>query len=141
MTRNRTALLSLAALLTAATLAACSDQDLGAAVALADGRKLVPAPVESAEIVVRETAPPEYAVRITSGLPNGCAQFERIDVLANGTVIELKVWNSLPGDEKTSCTMIYGTTSNTVSLGSTFETGRTYDVRINGETKVTFTAQ
>jgi hypothetical protein len=37
--------------------------------------------------------------------------------------------------------MVYGTTSNTVNLGDHFERGRTYDVRINGETKATFTAK
>lgn len=127
--------------LTAAVALAACERDLGTSVALADGRRLVLAPIESAEIVVRESTPPEYSVHITSGLPNGCAQFERIDVLPNGTILELKVWNTLPADEKTSCTMIYGTASNTVSLGRKFEAGRTYDVRINGQSKITFTPQ
>jgi hypothetical protein len=140
MTSKRFASLSLSALLATAALAAC-ERDIGTSIALADGRRLVPAPIESAEIVVRESAPPEYSVRITSALPNGCAQFERIDVLPNGTILELKVWNTLPADEKTACTMLYGTTSNTVSLGRKFEAGRTYDVRINGQSKVSFTPQ
>ena len=140
MTRSQLALCARPMLLAAAGLAAC-DRDFGTAVALEDGRRLVPAPIESAEIVVRESAPPEYSLRITSALPNGCARFERIAVLPNGTTLEVKVWNTLPADEKTACTMIYGTTSNTVSLGRTFEPGRTYDVRINGQSRVTFTAQ
>ena len=37
--------------------------------------------------------------------------------------------------------MIYGSVSNTVELGSSFERGKTYDVQVNDETKATFTAQ
>jgi hypothetical protein len=121
--------------------AACSDGDLGATVALADGRRQAVAPIESAEIVVRESSPPQYAVKITSGLPNGCAKFDRIDVVPNGNAVDLKVWNTLPIEKTITCTMVYGTTSNTVNLGGHFERGRTYDVRINGETKATFTAK
>jgi hypothetical protein len=120
---------------------ACTDPDLATTIALADGRKQVLAPIESAEIVVRQSAPPQYAVRITSGLPSGCAEFERIDLIPNGSVVELRVWNTLPASEKIACTMVYGTASNTVALGGDFASGRTYDVRINGETKVTFTAK
>jgi len=119
---------------------ACSNTDLPA-VALADGSKQVLAPIESAEIVVRQTTPRSYAVRITSGLPSGCATFDRIDHTQNGSVVELKVWNTLPASAKIACTMVYGSANNTVDLGNGFEPGRTYDVRINGETKVTFTAQ
>jgi hypothetical protein len=119
---------------------ACSNADFPT-VALADGSKQVLAPIEAAEIVVRQTSPRSYAVRITSGLPSGCATFDRIDHIQNGSVVELKVWNTLPANEKIACTMVYGNANNTVDLGNAFEPGRTYDVRINGETKVTFTAQ
>ena len=132
-------LLATAAALVAA--ASCSNDDLGATVALADGRRQALAPIEAAEIVVRESSPPQYAVKITSGLPNGCAKFERIDIVPNGKVVDLRVWNTLPAEKSIACTMIYGTTSNTVNLGGHFERGRTYDVRINGETKATFTAK
>lgn len=131
----------LAAAAAAAAFASCSNDDLGATVALADGRRQALAPIESAEIVVRESAPPQYAVKITSGLPNGCAKFERIDIVPNGKVVDLKVWNTLPVERSIACTTAYGTTSNTVNLGGHFERGRTYDVRINGETKATFTAK
>jgi hypothetical protein len=125
----------------AAASASCSNDDLGTAVALADGRKQVLAPIESAEIVIRESSPPQYAVKITSGLPNGCAKFERIDIVPNGKAVDLRVWNTLPAERTIACTAAYGTASNTVNLGGHFERGRTYDVRINGETKATFTAK
>jgi hypothetical protein len=34
--------------------------------------------------------------------------------------------------------MIYGTSVNTVDLGSDFESGRSYEVHINGEAGVNF---
>jgi len=131
-------------LATAAALvacASCTNDDLGTTVALADGRRQVLAPIESAEIVIRESSPPQYAVKITSGLPNGCAKFDRIDVVPNGKAVDLRVWNTLPTEKTIACTTAYGTTSNTVNLAGHFERGRTYDVRINGETKATFTAK
>src|SRR5262245_24919733 len=131
----------LAAAVALAATASCSNDDLGATVALADGRRQVLAPIESAEIVIRESSPPQYAVKITSGLPNGCAKFERIDVVPNGKAVDLRVWNTLPAERTIACTTAYGTASNTVNLGAHFERGRTYDVRLNGETKATFTAK
>ncbi|HZF30243.1 MAG TPA: hypothetical protein VE907_14080 [Gammaproteobacteria bacterium] len=142
--KTRIAIDVVSLLATAAALAAvasCSNNDLGATVALTDGRRQALAPIEAAEIVVRESSPPQYAVKITSGLPNGCAKFERIDIVPNGKVVDLRVWNTLPAEKGIACTMIYGTTANTVNLGGHFERGRTYDVRINGETKATFTAR
>jgi hypothetical protein len=139
--RNPNAYRALGLAMVVACVASCTDPDLATSIALADGRKQVLAPIESAEIVVRQSAPPQYALRITSGLPNGCAEFDRIDLIPNGSVVELRVWNTLPASEKIACTMVYGTASNTVDLAGEFESGRTYDVRINGQTKVTFTAK
>jgi hypothetical protein len=104
-------------------------------------RKEVQAPVESAEIVVRESAPPQYALRVVSGLPSGCAKFSRIDVKRQDTVIDVTVWNTVPADSNVMCTMIYGTADNTAELGTGFKSGQAYEVRVNGESKTRFTAQ
>lgn len=104
-------------------------------------RTEVLAPIESAEIQIRESAPPQYALEIVSGLPSGCAQLSRIDVADGREPIEVTVWNSVPAADDVACTMIYLTTRNTVTLGSDFEPGRTYEVRVNGEISVPFTAQ
>jgi hypothetical protein len=104
-------------------------------------RKEQQAPIGSAEIVVRESAPPQYALRVVSGLPSGCARFSRIDVKRQDTVIDVTVWNSVPADSRIMCTMIYGTADNTAELGSDFKSGQTYEVRVNGESKTRFTAQ
>ena len=104
-------------------------------------RKWVLAPIDAAELIVRESIPRKYAVLVTSGLPSGCAKFDRIDVKREGTNVDLTVWNTVPADDRVVCTMIYGIARNTVELGSDFATGQTYAVRVNGETKVTFTAR
>jgi len=106
-----------------------------------EDRKEVLAPIESTEVIVRESAPPQYALRIVSGLPSGCAKFSRIEHQRQDAVIDVTVWNTVPASDDIVCTMIYGTSDNTVELGSDFEPGRTYDVHINGERKAQFTAQ
>jgi hypothetical protein len=117
--------------------AACST----AAPPDAGARTEVLAPIESAEIVIRESFPPQYAARIVSGLPSGCAAFERIDVDREDSVIEISVWNTIPTDPNLACTMIYGTMENTAELGSDYEPGRSYEAIINGETRISFGAQ
>jgi len=104
-------------------------------------RKDALAPIETAEIVVRESAPPQYALRVVSGLPSGCAQFSRMDVKRQDTVVDVTVWNTVPADSNVMCTMIYGTADNTADLGADFKSGQTYSVRVNGEQKTQFTAQ
>jgi hypothetical protein len=106
-----------------------------------EARKEALAPIESAEVIVRESAPPQYALKVVSGLPSGCATFSRIEHQRQDTVIHVTVWNSVPASDDVACAMIYGTSENTVSLGSDFESGRTYEVHINGERRTQFTAQ
>jgi hypothetical protein len=104
-------------------------------------RKEVHAPIESAEVIVRESAPPQYVLRVLSGLPNGCANFGRIEQSRQGDVLEVTVWNSVPASGDVICTLEYGTTDNSVVLAGEFESGKSYDVRVNGESKTRFTAQ
>ena len=68
---------------------ACSGQSDREPRAADGARRQVAAPIDAAEIVVRESSPPQYAVRIGSGLPSGCATFERIDVVRTDSVIDL----------------------------------------------------
>jgi hypothetical protein len=122
-----------AAGLAVAAFAGCStDGDVGSA------RRAELAPIESAELVARESFPVAYAVHVTSGLPSGCAVFDRIDVERAGDVVALTVWNTLPADPEVACTMIYGMTSNTAEIGSDFMPGRTYTVRINDTYSLSF---
>jgi hypothetical protein len=97
----------------------------------------VPAPIDALELVIRESAPPQYAVHITSGLPNGCAQFEDATLTAP---LEIRVRNSVPSDRNVVCTQIYGSHEETVDIGTDFVSGQEYVVRVNDQ-ELRFTAQ
>jgi hypothetical protein len=150
------AIQAVVALLIASSVGACArDEELSAAnrndhasetsaapaAAAPAARKEVPAPIEAAEVQIRESAPPQYGVRIVVGLPSGCAEFSRVEVVRQDAVVEVTVWNTVPSDTNVACAMIYGTTEKNISLGSDFTSGQTYTVRVNGEDKATFTAQ
>ena len=142
MARLRTLLLITVLSLPIAVLASCASGGVANDGLLASGeRKRVLAPIEAAELVVRESFPPRYAVRVTSGLPSGCAAFDRIELKREGRNLDLTVWNMVPADDSVVCTMIYAIARNTAELGSDFAPGRTYTVRVNGEAKITFTAR
>jgi hypothetical protein len=100
------------------------------------------APIDAAEIQVRESMPPQYAVWIQSGLPSGCAQFDTIEVRRDGYEYEISVWNLVPHpDAEVMCTMIYGMREHTVDLEGPFQSGMTYTVFINRDTSLGFTAE
>ncbi|MDQ3097627.1 MAG: hypothetical protein M3Q61_05620 [Chloroflexota bacterium] len=97
------------------------------------GRMSVPAPIDQVEIVVRESAPPQVAVKITAGLPSGCAQRESHALSRNGDTFTVTVLNSMPrGDQ--ACTMIYGTYSLSIDLVGELRPGVTYTVQVNDKT-------
>lgn len=103
--------------------------------------KIVDAPIDGIEVLIRETAPPQYAAVITSGLPSGCAQFAGWEMVQRtDSEIVIRVTNRMPDSDEVACTMIYGTHESTVDLGSDFEPGKTYTLVVNG-TRHEFTAQ
>jgi ABC-type glycerol-3-phosphate transport system substrate-binding protein len=106
-------------------------------------RKTVPAPIDKLELITRESQPPQYAVRILSGLPSGCAQFDAARITGRSdTTITIWVTNTVPADPKVACTAIYGTHEEVVELGSDFAHGveQEYVVRVNDK-ELRFTAQ
>jgi hypothetical protein len=136
------ALLAVAlAVLSGCSKGAAPEAAPGTPPAVASGRKAVLAPIERAELVTSESQPQRYAVLVASGLPSGCAKFERIDLARDGYVVNLSVWNTMPADAGVACTMIYGTTEHTVDLGPGLVRGEGYAVHVNGEPKLTFTPQ
>lgn len=98
------------------------------------------APIDALDLMIRESFPPQYALTIQSGLPSGCASYDRTEVTREGDVITVEVWNQVVNDPAVSCTMIYGIHQQVVELGTDFTSGVTYTVRVNGE-ELTFTAQ
>jgi hypothetical protein len=111
-----------------------------ATISVPPDRERVLAPIDAADIVVRESSPPQYAVHLVSGLPNGCTLFAGITTARAGDEITITVENSVPRDKNIACTQIYGTREATVDLGSDFTPGTTYTVRVNDRT-LTFTAE
>jgi hypothetical protein len=99
------------------------------------------APIENVQVNIAESFPVQVFVVVSSGLPSGCAEFDRIDVERMDSIqINLTVWNLVPApDELIACTAIYGITENTVALGSEFESGVEQVVVVNGVVGVAFT--
>lgn len=98
------------------------------------------APIESVEVRVAESFPPQYFLDVTSGLPSGCASFDRYEVVRNGDTVEVSVWNRIEIPKNGACTAIYGTAKHAITLGPDFQPGRTYTVQVNAVTK-TFVGQ
>ncbi|MBE0609093.1 MAG: hypothetical protein IH609_06925 [Dehalococcoidia bacterium] len=127
--------LLLLALAVAILAAGCSPRD-------AEGeRRVVDAPIEAIDILVRESFPPGYTAKITSGLPSGCARFHEAKISGrSGTTIAISVTNTMPSDPETICTDIYGYHETNLDLGQDFVSGQTYSVSVNDKT-TTFRAQ
>ncbi|MFA7249073.1 MAG: hypothetical protein WC273_05510 [Dehalococcoidia bacterium] len=89
------------------------------------------APIESVEIQVLKSLPPQYQVLVVSGLPSGCAAFESISAQRTGTRIDVTVRNTLTVPPSGACTTIYGYAQNVVNIGPDFQPGTTYTVVVN----------
>ncbi len=95
---------------------------------------VVEAPIESFDISVSKSLPPQYAVRVVYGLPGGCTKPGGTNTVQKGTVIEITVTNVRPARDL-MCTMVYGTAEVTIDLGTGFVKGAEYTVRVNGKEK------
>ena len=104
------------------------------------GTSAVPAPIESVEVLVLESFPPQYNLEVVSALRNGCVSFDGYRVSRNGTTFHVEIMNREPTDPKVMCAQVYSTVSTFIALGSDFEAGETYTVAVNDVTE-TFVAQ
>ena len=100
----------------------------------------VAAPIDDLELITRESFPPQYALLVISGLPDGCHEFERYDLSRDGATITIRVTNRVPTDSNRVCTQVYGRHEETIELGSDFQSGAEYTVHVNDKT-LTLTAQ
>ena len=92
----------------------------------------ISAPVESVEIIVAESFPPQYFVHVISGLPNGCVEFHGYEESPSGNDITIMATNLEPvPSEPVACTAIYLTHEFTVPLGTHSQTGERYTVKVN----------
>ena len=100
-----------------------------------------PAPIESVQINVAESFPPQYFVEVMAGLPNACAEFYGYEESRSGNTISITVTNLVPAPSaQVACAEIFTTHRISVPLGTEFQSGQTYVVDVNGTTE-TFTAQ
>jgi hypothetical protein len=140
---NRMILLAMTALVClSALLAACGDGDDGdgdSPPEVPDDRQVVEAPINDLNLITTGEVPTRYQVAITSGLPNGCAEFHDARIVGNtGTLITVSITNTVPKDENTPCDAVYRTHTSLLDLGSDYTTGTTYTVKVNtGEVKFT----
>ena len=100
----------------------------------------VPAPIESVEVLIMESSPPQYAVGVVSGLPDGCTTFGGYRLERGHDTVRIEMLNWRPADPKVACDQVYRTVETSVPLGSDFERGKTYTVVANDVTE-TFVAQ
>ena len=98
-------------------------------------------PVEHVEIVVLESAPPRYQLRVVSGLPkgSGCSQFNGYEIRRReSNEIDVVVTHHEITDQLVVCTTDFPIVETNVPLGSDFEPGEKYYVRVNSDTIVSF---
>ncbi|MEX1021751.1 MAG: hypothetical protein WD058_01265 [Dehalococcoidia bacterium] len=99
------------------------------------------APIDEIDVLFLESFPVQHRLHVVSGLPSGCAKFERIEVERDGDTFNVSVVNTMPHpDAAVMCTMIYGMIEHTVDLGDDLDAGTEYTVNVNDE-QITFVAQ
>ena len=127
---------------TTATGPTATPPAAGPGLPLPPGTVEEPAPIVSAELTIAESFPPQYFAAIVSAQPNGCTRFSGFELERAGTLIEITVYNTVPENlAVVLCTAIYGETTSNVALGSDFEPGETYTLRVNGASATYFVAQ
>lgn len=100
----------------------------------------VQAPIESVEVLIMESFPPQYMLLIVSGLPNACVTFGGYYLDRDSDTIRVEISNRKPADPKVLCAQVYGTVETRITLGIDFESRKTYKVVVNDVTE-TFVAQ
>ena len=98
-------------------------------------------PIESAEIMVLESAPPQYQLHVVSDLPkgSGCSQFNGYEIRRReSNEIEVVVTHHEIADQQVVCTADFPIVETNVPLGSNFEPGEEYTIRVNSDITVSF---
>ena len=100
-------------------------------------------PIEIAEIEVLERDPREYQLRVVSGMPSSsCSHFSGYEIRRdNSNTIEVRITHHYVVAKEVMCTADYPIVETIVPLGSDFEAGVEYTVRVNRETTQTFLAR
>ena len=100
-------------------------------------------PIESADVVILESDPLQYQLRVVSSMPrgSGCSQFNGYEIRRKeADKIDLVVTHHQASDPDVVCTADYPTVESFVPLGSDFDPGVEYTVTVNEDTVSSFTA-
>ena len=100
-------------------------------------------PIHSAEIEIMERAPTQYQLHVVSAMPVGssCSQFNGYEIRRRElNEIEVVVTYHQIAARSAICTKDYPMVETNVPLGSDFESGEKYTVRVNKDTTVKFVA-
>ena len=101
-------------------------------------------PIESAEVLVLESVPPQYQLRVASGMPkgSGCSQFNGYEIRRReSNSIEVAITHHQVADPLVMCTADFPIVETDVPLGSDFEPGVEYAVIVNSDTTSSFVAR
>ena len=97
-------------------------------------------PIENLEVVALDIAPLRYELRVVSGMPKGsaCSRFNGYEIRrAAPERIDVSVTHHAVADPLVICTADYPTLETSIPLGSDFELGNEYTVRVNsGATQI-----
>jgi hypothetical protein len=111
-----------------------------------EGRDMVvkESPIEHVEVVILESFPPQYRLKVISRLPRGssCSQFNGYDVsrpFAN--TIQVRVTHLEVAETNVPCTRDLPVVETEIPLGIDFRSGDEYTVTINDQVTETFVAQ
>ena len=105
---------------------------------------VAPSPIESVEVVTLGGVPPQYELRVTSGLPkgSGCSKFSGYEIRrTEPRRIDVDVTHHEVADPSVICTADYPTLETSIPLGADFEPGQEYTVSVNSDTTHTFLAR
>ena len=101
-------------------------------------------PIDGVKLVTLETAPPQYELLVMSGLPkgSGCSRFNGYEIRrTDRTMIDIDVTHDEVADPYIICSDDYPILETSMHLGSDFEPGVEYTVRVNSHTVQTFLAR
>ena len=101
-------------------------------------------PIESGEVVILESTPPQYQVQVVSGMPKGssCSQFNGYEIRRREpNRRDIVITHHQVADPFVTCTADYPVVETTVPLGSDFEPGVEYTVSVNSDITKSFVAR
>ena len=110
-----------------------------------EGPKMVKkeSPIESIQVTATETTPTGYTLTVVSRLPLGssCSRFDGYSVIRRGEDIQVSVSHLEVVDTRMPCTADLPVVITEIPLGSDFESGQSYTVKVNGVNTETFEAE